>query len=82
MTPLTGNDVADLHLVADAHNCTWAIAPGLVAPYLIDLDNRCVWVNGRLEVATYFAAIRTGLNEIVRDLGTSTVVPFRQRNTG
>jgi hypothetical protein len=82
MTPLTGDDVTDLHLIADAHNCTWMTATGLTTPYLVDYDTRCVWVNGRLELATYFAAIRTGLNEIVADLGTTTVVPFRQRNTG
>lgn len=79
MSPLTGNDVADLHLVADAHNCTWATATGLPAPYLIDYEARCVWVNGRLELPSYFEAIRTGLDEIVRDLGNDTVVPFRQR---
>jgi hypothetical protein len=82
MTPLTGNDVADLHLVADAHNCTWAIGTGLVGPYLVDLEDRCVWVNGRLEITPFFEAIRSGIDEIVRDLGTTTVVPFRQRHTG
>jgi hypothetical protein len=82
MSPLTGDDVADLHLVADAHECTWVNTRGLAGPYLIDLDNRCVYVNGRLDLAAYFEAIRTALNEITRGLGTTTVVPFRQRNTG
>ncbi|HEY9418186.1 MAG TPA: hypothetical protein VIQ30_25785 [Pseudonocardia sp.] len=82
MTPLTGNDVADLHLVADAHHCTWVTTTGLTTPYIIDHDNRCVWVNGRLDLPTYFEAIRCGIDEIVRNLGTDTVVPFRQRNTG
>jgi hypothetical protein len=79
MTPLTGDDVADLHLVADAHQCTWATSPDLVIPYLIDHENRYVWVNGRLELPAYFEAIGTGIDEIVRGLGTNTVVPFRRR---
>jgi hypothetical protein len=77
--PLTGDDVADLHLVADAHQCTWANTRGLAGPYLIDVDKRCVYVNGRLDLPAYFAAIRAGIDEIVADLGINTVVPFRQR---
>ncbi len=65
--------------MADAHHCTWAISPTLVVPYVIDQENRCVWVNGRLEIPAYFEAIGLGIDEIVRNLGTENVVPFRQR---
>lgn len=85
MTPLTGDDIARLHLIADANLCTWANnSKELDVPYRVDEDRRCVYVNGRLDVVSYFEALTEGLDEIIRNLDAdpTNIIPFRHRHTG
>lgn len=82
VAPLTGDDVADLHLIADRQNCTWVNVHGLTVPYVVDPEARVVYLNGCLTLHCYFEALSQGLEEINNPGHAKNVVTMRFRQPG
>lgn len=82
MTPLLGDDVADLHRLADEQDCTWVNVHGLPAPYMVDRVARIVYLDGRLGLARYYEALGQGLAEMVAQETGANILTLRPKTSG
>lgn len=65
---MTGNDVARLLRTLDAHTIQHAtVETGLPEPAKWDPDTRTIYVDGRLSVDDYYAALTRVLGEVTGD---------------
>lgn len=72
MSTITGNDVAALHRAATRHAIRFLTDPGLNAPYVIDRDERVIYLNGCLPYISYYVALEQGISELA-----GNVIPLR-----
>lgn len=82
MTSITGDDLADLHEVADIHQCSWVTVHGLPQRYIVDTQARTVYVDGCLELRAYYSAVHAGLAELTEDdhpVNLNNVIPMQRR---
>lgn len=82
MTSITGDDLADLHQVADIHRCSWVTVHGLPQRYIVDTDARTLYVDGCLELDAYFRAVLAGLSELTgyhHPGNRNNVIPLQRR---
>ena len=75
---LTGDDLADLHKLADDHQLGWHTVRNLPQPYITDDKGRVVYVDGRLEIHHYLEALHAGLNALMGELGYTSITSRRR----
>lgn len=63
--PLTGDAVAQLIDLAESEHATWANVTGLPVPWVVDRNERIVYVDGRLRLRHYYEAVSEGLHELI-----------------
>jgi hypothetical protein len=63
--PMTGSDVAQLLDAMLAYDIGHATDPALPEPALWDPDARVIYLDGRLDIRSYYAALARKLAELI-----------------
>lgn len=81
--PVTGNDAAVLIQTAQAQGIQWATVTSLPGRYRTDPVTRTVYLDGRLGICDYYAALADAVAELVHDnVAVLTPRSIRSRPAG